>query len=154
MLPALPSLSVAPWRIRRRWRPGRFKQSGDGDAGSSRTSSWLEPFLSLSSSAEEDGGAGGYGRRDGGLEAWFLLNFFFGLGEEEEEEEKEEEDVDELVSWDDVVVSGCGLGSGGLGIPPPHVGCLSWFLGSGFFQGWFCWLLLALCSFLLSYTGP
>ena len=80
-----------------------------------------EPFLSLSSSAEEDGGAGGYGRRDGGLEAWSLLNFFFGLVEEEEEE-KEEEDVDELVSWDDVVVSGCGLGGGGLGIPPPHVG--------------------------------
>ena len=86
------------------------------------------PFLSLSSSAEEDGGAGGYGRRDGGLEAWSVLNFFFGL---EEEEEEEEEDEDELVSWDDVVVSGCGLGSGGLGIPPPHVGCHSWFLGSG-----------------------
>ena len=28
------------------------------------------PFLSLSSSAEEDGGAGGYGRRDGGLQGW------------------------------------------------------------------------------------
>ena len=91
-----------------------------------------DPFLSLSSSTEEDGGAGGYGRRDGGLEAWSLLNFFFGLDEEEEEEEKEEEDVDELVSWDDVVVSGCGLGGGGLGISPPHVGCHSWFLGSGF----------------------
>ena len=64
------------------------------------------PFLSLSSSAEEDGGAGGYGRRDGGLKAWYLLIFFFGLEEEEEEEEeKEEEDEDELVSWDDVVVS-------------------------------------------------
>ena len=89
------------------------------------------PFLSLSSSAEEDGGAGGYGRRDGGLKAWYLLNFFFGLEEEEAEEEKEEEDEDELVSWDDVVVSGCGSGSGGLGNPPHHVGCHSWFLGSG-----------------------
>ena len=79
------------------------------------------PFLSLSSSAEEDGGAGGYGRRDGGLKAWYLLNFFFGL-EEEEEEVKEEEDEDELVLWD-VVVSGCGLGSGALSISPPHVGC-------------------------------
>ena len=53
--------------------------------------------------------------------------------------------MDELVSSDDVVVSGCGLGSGRLGISPPHVGCHSWFLGSGFLQGWFCWLLLALC---------
>ena len=62
--------------------------------------------------------------------------------------------MDELVSFDDVVVSGCGLGSGGLGTPPLHVGCHFWFLGSGFLQGLFCWVVLALCSFLLSYTGP
>ena len=71
------------------------------------------------------------------------LNFFFGLGEDEEEEEKEEEDEDELVSWDDVVVSGCGLGSGGLGILPLHVGCHSWFLGSGI-----CRAVFAGCSSL------
>ena len=56
----------------------------------------------------------------------------------------------ELVSWDDVVVSGCGLGSGGAW----HLPTPCWVLGCGFLQGWFCWLLLALCSFLLSYTGP
>ena len=94
------------------------------------------PFLSLSSSTEEDGGAGGHGRRDGGLEAWSLLNFFFGLDEEEEEEEKkeekEEEDVDELVSWDDVVVSGCGLGGGGLGISHTMLGAIPGFWAVAF----------------------
>ena len=71
------------------------------------------PFFSLSSSAEEDGGAGGYDRRDGILCAWYLLDFF--LGREEEEKEEEDEDEDELVASDDVVVSGCCLECTGIG---------------------------------------
>ena len=60
------------------------------------------------------------------------------------EEEKEEEDEDELVSWDDVVVSGCGLGVwGAWHLPTP---CWdSWVFGQWYVQSWFCWYCTSRC---------
>ena len=61
--------------------------------------------------------------------------------------------MDELVSWDDVVVWLWVREWGAWHLTTP---CWVPFLVSGqwLLQGWFCWLLLALCSFLLSCAGP